>query len=61
MNIMKTEVKMRSYQRKNGYPAYYYASESLELYSGPKPLIEAVKLPLMSSRRVYDSLQTSPF
>ena len=28
MNIMKTEIKMRTYQRKNGYPAYYYASES---------------------------------
>ena len=28
MSIMKSEIKMRSYQRKNGYPAYYYASES---------------------------------
>ena len=28
MNIMKTEIKMRTHQRKNGYPAYYYASES---------------------------------
>ena len=28
MNIMKTELKMRSYQRKNGYPPGYYASES---------------------------------
>ena len=27
MNIMKTEIKMRTHQRKNGYPAYYYASE----------------------------------
>ena len=28
MNIMKTEIKMRAHQRKNGYPAYYYASDS---------------------------------
>ena len=28
MNIMKTEIKMRSNQRKNGYPAYYYAADS---------------------------------
>ena len=28
MNIMKTELKVRSHQRKNGYPLSYYASEN---------------------------------
>ena len=28
MNIMKTEIKMKSHRRKNGYPPYYYASDS---------------------------------
>jgi len=28
MSIMKTEIKVRPHQRKNGYPSYYYASES---------------------------------
>ena len=28
MNIMKKKIEMKTYQRKNGYPAYYYATET---------------------------------
>jgi len=28
MSIMKTEIRVRPHQRKNGYPSYYYASDS---------------------------------
>jgi hypothetical protein len=28
MNIMKKKIEMKTYQRKNGYPLSYYASES---------------------------------
>jgi hypothetical protein len=28
MNIMRTKIEMKTYQRKNGYPLSYYASET---------------------------------
>jgi hypothetical protein len=28
MNIMKKKIEMKTYQRKNGYPSSYYASET---------------------------------
>ena len=28
MNIMKKKIEMKTYQRKNGYPAFYYATET---------------------------------
>lgn len=28
MNIMKKRIEMKTYQRKNGYPIFYYATET---------------------------------
>jgi hypothetical protein len=28
MNIMRTKIEMKTYQRRNGYPLSYYASEN---------------------------------
>ena len=44
MNIMKKKIEMKTYQRKNGYPPGYYASETEVTNPKFRSAMPAVKL-----------------
>lgn len=55
MNIMKKKIEMKLYQRKNGYPPNYYASEqevSNPKFRSAKPGVKATEFGHFKNGRI---------